>query len=33
VEIRFIEREVWVQDGSTGYRRGKERLLHRELIR
>lgn len=33
VEIRFIEREVWVKDGSTGYRRGKERLLHRELIR
>lgn len=33
VEIRFIEREVWVQDGSTGYRPGKERLLHRELIR
>ncbi|MBA4343393.1 MAG: hypothetical protein C0423_14750 [Methylibium sp.] len=33
VEIRFLEHEVWVKDGSTGYRRGNEKLLHRELIR
>ncbi len=33
VEVRFLEREIWVKDGSTGYRRGKETLLRRELIR